>query len=221
MSNLVYCKACGYIFEAGRYEFCPACGVPAKMFEPYVDKIPADRRKILKLDIHPVIVHAPQAIGLLLFLFGAAMAVLVQTGLAVTLAADLKTTVQVLSVVLPFTIAAAIASGIVDAKYRYKTTSSIALKRKKAVGGAFLLFSLGMAFLSLQDDFLTALGLQLAFLACAAASVACSAYLGLVGAGLVHGIMGGPMPKKKAPAKAAGADAAASKDEGGPAGDGQ
>ena len=41
-------------------EICPACGVPAKMFEPYDDKVSEARRRMIDLHIHPVIVHSPR-----------------------------------------------------------------------------------------------------------------------------------------------------------------
>ena len=38
MANLIRCKACGYVTREGKIkDVCPACGVPAKMFEPYTD----------------------------------------------------------------------------------------------------------------------------------------------------------------------------------------
>lgn len=206
MSNLVYCKACGYIFEEGKYEFCPACGVPAKMFEPYVDKIPADRRKILKLDIHPVIVHAPQAIAFIVLLLGLAVTGMTLLGVQTVLKVNLIATIQVLCVFLPFTVVGAIVSGVIDAKYRYKTHTTSALMRKKMVGTLFLLFAIGMAIFSLQSGFPNEIWMQVLYLALNLGAFVCTAILGIWGAALVHGIMGGPMPKKKKaePAAASG-----------------
>lgn len=197
MSNLVYCKACGYIFEEGKYEFCPACGVPAKMFEPYVDKIPADRRKILKLDIHPVVVHAPQAVAFILLLLSAALTIMSQFAIGTVLVADFSITIKVLSVLLPFTVFGAIVTGILDAKYRYKTHTTSHLMRKKFVGTLFLLLATGMAIISLQGDFINEFWMQGLYLLLNIGAFVCTAVLGIWGAALVHGIMGGPMPKKK------------------------
>jgi len=207
MKKLVYCKACGYIFEEGKYKFCPACGVPEKMFAPYEDKIPADRRKILKLDIHPVVVHAPQAIAFIVLLLAGAMVVLSQFfSETMHYAADLAITIKVLCLILPVTVIGAIVTGVLDAKYRYKVTNTIALNRKKLVGSIFFVCSIGMLFMSMHDGFISEFWVQGLFIAANLGAFACTAILGIWGAKLTHGIMGGPMPKKK---KAGAAEPAA------------
>ena len=73
MAELVKCKSCGYVMEAGKlHDSCPACGVPAKMFEPFTDPVSSKRRSILALHIHPVLVHFPQAFAFFLFALSAA-----------------------------------------------------------------------------------------------------------------------------------------------------
>ena len=62
MKELVRCKSCGFVMEKGKlHGKCPACGVPDKMFEPYSEKIAPFRKFMLSLDMHPVLVHFPQA----------------------------------------------------------------------------------------------------------------------------------------------------------------
>ncbi len=69
MKEKVRCKACGYILDKDALgEVCPACGVKKEMFEPWDDKVGALRRSILEMDLHPVIVHAPQALTFLLLI---------------------------------------------------------------------------------------------------------------------------------------------------------
>ena len=69
MANLIRCKACGFVTDQGKIkDVCPACGVPAKMFEPYTHPVSLKRRRILDLHTHPVMVHFPQAFALTLFL---------------------------------------------------------------------------------------------------------------------------------------------------------
>jgi len=69
MANLMRCKACGYVTDQGNIkDVCPACGVPAKMFEPYNHPVSLKRRRILDLHTHPVMVHFPQAFALTLFI---------------------------------------------------------------------------------------------------------------------------------------------------------
>ncbi len=58
MAELLRCKSCGYIVEAGRVgEVCPACGVPRKMMEPWKDPLSQRRRFLLGLDLHPIVDH--------------------------------------------------------------------------------------------------------------------------------------------------------------------
>ena len=54
MGKLVRCKSCGFITRSASVkEVCPACGVPARMMEPYTDPL-SEKRRRFALDIHPV-----------------------------------------------------------------------------------------------------------------------------------------------------------------------
>ncbi len=113
MAELVICKSCGFVMEKGKLrDKCPACGVAAKMFEPYIEKMSPSRKKILSLDLHPILVHFPQAFAVSLFLLSI-------TGLIArgTLAHTISSAVTVLGAALPFTVALSIIAGLIDAKF--------------------------------------------------------------------------------------------------------
>jgi hypothetical protein len=61
MKELVRCKPCGYVMEAGKLkDVCPACGMPAKAFEPYRERVAINRLFVLSLDLHPIVIHMSQ-----------------------------------------------------------------------------------------------------------------------------------------------------------------
>ena len=60
MRKLVRCKACGFIMQENELrEKCPACGAPKTVFEPYTDTVGEKRRRLLDMDLHPMMVHFP------------------------------------------------------------------------------------------------------------------------------------------------------------------
>ena len=180
MSTLVRCKACGYIMEASALgELCPACGVPAKQFEPYDDKVKEGRRRLIDLHIHPVIVHAPQAFALALLVLAFCVALL--AGEAKTMFTN---TARVLGVALPITVVAAFLSGLFDAKLRFRRTNTPALQRKKLFGILFFVASLGVAYFALWSP-LDSLWAYLLFGLCSALSLAFGSILGLLGTPLL------------------------------------
>ncbi len=149
MKDYVRCKACGYIMEASKLgELCPACGVSAKVFEPYKENISEKRKRILDLHIHPIVVHLPQAIVPMLIVLAAAMLFLVEGRVRTAL---LDTT-RVLSIFLPFSVVLAFAAGIYDGKLRFRKVTTPLLIRKMIVGSLFLVATLGAGFLSLYTD---------------------------------------------------------------------
>jgi hypothetical protein len=184
MRKLVRCKTCGYVMEEGRMkDCCPACGVPAKLFEPYTDKVSEKRRFILGLDIHPVAVHLPQAFGAAVLLFAAAT--LVASG---GLKQTIECSVQTLSVCLPFTGLAAVATGLFDGTVRFKKLATPHLRIKMALGAGFLVLSTALAVLSF-----TAAPAAIVYptIALAAGCLALGTCLGLIGARLVHAVFPG------------------------------
>jgi O-antigen/teichoic acid export membrane protein len=139
MKEYVVCKSCGYVMEKGKlHDVCPACGVPAKMFEPYAERLSPRRRLILSLDLHPITVHFTQAFAITLPLL--CLAALLVTGL---LRATIAATVQVLSCLLPLAAVASVAAGLLDGKVRFRKLTTRLLTRKIVMGTLLFLFALG------------------------------------------------------------------------------
>lgn len=162
-------------------EVCPACGVPAKMFEPYAERISEKRLKILKMDIHPIIVHLPQAFAAFLVILAAALYI----PFSVPLHTMLHDTVVVLAAALPFTVLAAFGAGLIDAKIRFRRVTTPILKRKILAGTLFFVFSAIAAALALLTGIGGGFALA-AFLSLQVLSLQCGAMLGLWGSTLTN-----------------------------------
>lgn len=131
--NLVICKTCGYIMEASKVsDVCPACGLPARVFAPYTSKINPKRNKLLELHIHPIVLHFPQALIVLV------LPLLVMIGLTSgKLHDDLVVITKFNFLLLPLTILAGFASGLFDGKIRFKSPLRPILKFKIALSAVF------------------------------------------------------------------------------------
>ena len=141
MANLIRCKACGYVTCENKIkDVCPACGVPAKMFEPYNDPVSEKRRRILRLHIHPIIVHFPQSFAFTLF---------VLTVLSFVAPPQINRvlycSMQVISSALPFFLILALLTGLVDGKTRFRKVATPFLKKKIIFGLSFLFTSILIA----------------------------------------------------------------------------
>jgi uncharacterized membrane protein len=126
MDNLVRCKACGYIMKQNKLkDVCPACGVPAKAFEPYKDPLSEKRSRLLALHLHPILVHFPQA-------FASIIPFLLIAGwlLPVPFKSELLSTATVLIYLLPLTVIPAVFAGLIDGKVRFKKIFTQILLKK-------------------------------------------------------------------------------------------
>lgn len=151
MTTLMRCKACGFVTDQVKIkDVCPACGVPAKMFEPYTHPVSLKRRRILELHTHPVLVHFPQAFALTLLLLSF-FAFFVPTMLQETL----SSTIKVLSFLLPFFVIGAIAAGLLDGKLRFRKVTTPLLKKKIILSLIFFIASIVMAVLALSGQLFT------------------------------------------------------------------
>ena len=211
MKDKVRCKACGYILEKDALgDVCPACGVKKEMFEPWEDKVGEVRRKWLEFDFHPVMVHFPEALSVVLLLLSLAFPLF---------APDLQArflwpTVVLLSWVFPVTVLGGFLTGLADAKVRYRKVSTPALLRKQILGSVLILSSITQAALAATTDFST-LTTWLGYLTASVVSEACAAILGIWGAKLMVGAMPGDkifLGKKKKPAAKAAAPKAPAAD---------
>ena len=179
MRKLVRCKACGFVTSEDKLaDACPACGVPRRSFEDYVEPLSDRRSRILDVHLHPIIVHFAQAFSVFTML----LLVLVEiTG--GSLKADLLTTARVVLLFLPLTVAFAIPSGIIDGRTRFKKIRTELQLRKIAVGSLFLILSLPLAFIA-SDPGAMADKVELA-LVLIVGCVACSAILGMIGTSML------------------------------------
>jgi rubredoxin len=139
-SKLMRCRACGLIMdEAHIGDVCPACGLKRTVFEEYTPKVSESRLRILGLNLHPIVLHFPQAFTAILplLIIGAQL-------VGGDWAADLLSTAKILALLLPVTIAAAFVTGLVDGKARFKTISTPFLKRKMYYGIALFAAAVAM-----------------------------------------------------------------------------
>ncbi len=149
MPELVRCKPCGYVCRKDSLRgVCPACGVGEKAFEPYEDRVSAKRRIILSLDLHPIIVHAPQTFASLL------PALVLAAVLFPALYPDeLKAVIYFVALILPPGVAAAIASGVIDGKARFKKLKTPLIVQKIIAGSALMGVSIATASVLLIGGF--------------------------------------------------------------------
>jgi hypothetical protein len=138
MPSLIRCKACGYVTYEGKIkDACPACGVSAKMFENYADPVAEKRRRILRMHIHPIIVHFPQSFAFTLFVLAVLSFVAPPQ-----INEGLHCTIQVLASALPFSLILALLTGLVDGKTRFRRVTTLFLKKKIIFGLSFLFTSI-------------------------------------------------------------------------------
>lgn len=181
MEELVRCRACGYITKKSRVkDVCPACGVPANNMLPYTDPVSAKRRRILSLDIHPIIDHFAVA-------FSVSTLALSITGLFLRGRLDtyLFDTLITISVFTPLGVLLSFLTGIVDAKIRFRRVTTPILIRKQILAISFFVFSVCMLVLALQPGF-PSRGLLEAYVLLNIGGFICAFFLGLLGKGLLE-----------------------------------
>lgn len=140
----IICSVCGYIINEGYPgDVCPACGVSKTAFQVYVDRVSQKRRKILNLHIHNILVHFPQAFSLLMLFL-----IFTPFFLKGPLQSEFLITFKVISIFLPFSVAVSIISGVLDGKHRFKRINTPILKKKIIVAIFFLVFSIGILWIS-------------------------------------------------------------------------
>ena len=176
MANLIRCKACGYVTKEGKIkDVCPACGVPAKMFEPYTDPVSEKRRMILGLHIHPIMVHFPQAFSITLFLL-----IVLSYFTPPAIKEALFVSVQVISFLLPYSVILALLTGLLDGKTRFRKLTTPFLTKKIIIGLIFLNISIALAYLAFSGR-LPACPIREYYLLLTIIAVACGAGLGFIG----------------------------------------
>ncbi len=126
--ELVRCRPCGYVMKKSELEkvgVCPACGLPHTVFEPYRERVSANRLKILAIDLHPIIIHLSQTFVAMIPVLSI-VRLLFPNFIPVTLESVIIFSI----VVFPLTLLGAIVSGIIDGLTRFKTLDSPLLRSK-------------------------------------------------------------------------------------------
>ena len=188
MKELVRCKPCGYVMEAGKLkDVCPACGMPARAFEPYRERVALNRLFVLSLDLHPIAIHLSQTFvflipGLILF-----------TKLFPDVQNELFTHVIQFSIyAFPLTLISAILTGILDGLFRFKTLTPPLLRLKIIFSSIIIVLASAMFFVAKDGNYdIVTILLSLGCLFCAVR-------LGLLGKHLIDVILPGSYPVKKA-----------------------
>lgn len=177
MKKLIRCKACGYIMaEEKLRDKCPACGVPRDMFEPYTDPMAEARRRILRLDLHPIAVHFPTSFAVAILVF--TIATFFFSGPVEEL---LISTIKVMVLFLPLVVLIAFLVGLLDGKTRFRRLGRSHILRTKIVyGSLFFILSVGLS-LSVWLGGLGSIPLISLAATLAAVCVACTVVLALLG----------------------------------------
>jgi hypothetical protein len=190
--ELVRCRPCGYVMKLSELNggVCPACGLPHNVFEPYRERVSANRLFILSLDIHPIAIHLSQTFVALTpmlmifhFLFPEFKPVIVHS------------VVDFSVFVLPLSLIVSTISGIVDGMVRFKTLKTPLLKSKiiYSIVIMILAFAQWFTYKPATPDMIT--------FVLSLASLGCAVKLGLMGKKLLDVILPGTyvVRKKKKP----------------------
>jgi len=182
MAKMVRCKSCGYLMPEGKLrDRCPACGVPAKMFEPYEDPVGEARRRLLDAHLHPIAVHFSTAFAASLVVVAAGT--LIFSGRVEEV---LACTARLMSLFLPLLVLATFLLGLLDGRTRFRSVGrSQILKRKVLYGLLFFAFSAGLALTVWLQGPASAAGPALAVVL-AVLAFACSVVLGAYGSRIIN-----------------------------------
>lgn len=189
--KLVRCRPCGYVMKESELgDVCPACGLPYTVFEPYREKVSADRLRILAMDVHPIAIHLSQTFVALVpvllifnFLFPDFYPTIIRSVIAFSV------------YVFPLTLLLSFASGLLDGIYRFKTLKTPLLKSKIIYGTLIIVLSIAQVIVFRLANYSGYL------LLLSVASLACAVKLGSMGKHLIDVILPGTLVlRKKKPA---------------------
>ncbi len=182
MTKLVRCKSCGYLMPEGKLkDKCPACGVPAKMFEPFEHTVGESRRRVLDTHLHPIAVHFPTT-------FAASLVVLTVGSFifAGQVRELLVCATRLMSLFLPLLVLATFLLGLMDGRIRFRSVGrSQVLKQKVLYGSLFFVFAVGLT-LTVWLWGLDGTASLAAAAVLAVLTLACSTVLGLFGTRLLN-----------------------------------
>lgn len=187
MKELVRCKACGFVMEAGKLkDVCPACGLSSKVFEPYRERVAINRLFVLSLDLHPIAIHLSQTFVFLIPLLLLMINLFPQFNRELFLHVLLFTLYA-----FPLTLIAAIITGVIDGLFRFKSLEPPLLRRKIAFSSAIIILA-SIMFVVAKDGYYGIITILLS-LSCLFFAIR----LGLLGKKLLNVILPGSYPVKK------------------------
>ena len=186
--QLVRCRPCGYVMkESDLGDVCPACGLPRAVFEPYREKVSANRLFILGLDIHPIAIHLSQtfvALTPLLIIFHLLFPDFQET--------MVHSVINFSIFALPFSLVLSFISGLIDGITRFKTLRTPMLRSKIIFSSSILVLTFVQLIIFIPTVY-TWITLALSL-----AAFGCAVKLGLVGKHLIDVILPGTyVPRKK------------------------
>lgn len=167
-------------------DVCPACGMPAKAFEPYRERVALNRLFILSLDLHPIAIHLSQTFVILipLMIFSLKLFPGFQDEMFLNV-------LRFSLIVFPFTLVAAIATGVLDGLFRFRTLTPPILRLKIILSSIIIVLAALMFFAARNDNYgIITILLSLGCLFCAVR-------LGLLGKKLINVILPGSYPVRK------------------------
>jgi len=186
--ELVRCRPCGYVMKASELgDVCPACGLPRNVFEPYREKVSANRLFILGLDIHPIAIHLSQtfvALTPMLIIFHFMFSHFHET--------IVHSVINFSIFALPFSLILSFISGLIDGITRFKTLRTPLLRAKIIFSSVILILAFIQLIIFVPSTY-TWITILLSLV-----SLGCAVKLGLVGKHLIDVILPGTyVPRKK------------------------
>jgi uncharacterized membrane protein len=134
------CRLCGYIRNiAEDGKTCPACGAPATSFVAYVTKVSSIRRKILNLEIHPVVVHFTVS-----YIISTLILLVLSFRLPHLFGINFRSggLLDFFMLFLPWSVAAGGITGVMHGRLRYKKLRTRFLKTKMVLAISLLVVSI-------------------------------------------------------------------------------
>jgi uncharacterized membrane protein len=134
MAKYFKCNVCGFVIEGGKLgDQCPSCGATKEAFESYNLPMAEDRYKKLNLHLHPLAVHFPSALSILIPIFFL-LSLIIQDPIC----QGFLFLTRILAIALPISVGLAALAGRYDGKLRFKRTNTPFLKKKILLAAIFL-----------------------------------------------------------------------------------
>ena len=186
----IVCRVCGYIESASKRDKpCAACGFPPTVWVDYKPPRPINelRRQILDLHIHPVAVHFPVVMTVLVFAF-------TLTALGMPLFGfdhwvdDCFKVATIIAIFSPIPILVGFGTGMFAGWLRYKTLTAPAMKKKISLSIVYTILTFINCYMAAFDGIRFENSFET--LAITGVAIVISGLLGIEGAKLFAGPFG-------------------------------